>query len=30
MTLSGRLEDGTTIGPFDLTQGSQGELTRCL
>jgi hypothetical protein len=30
MTLSARLEDGTMIGPFDLIQGSQGELTRCL
>lgn len=30
MTLSVRLEDGTTIGPFSLTLGSQGQLTRCL
>lgn len=30
MTLSGRLEDGTTIGPFTLTRGAQGELMRCL
>jgi len=30
MTLSGRLEDGTTLGPFTLTRGSQGELMRCL
>ena len=30
MTLSGRLEDGTVIGPFSLIQGSPGELTRCL
>ena len=30
MTLSGRLEDGTTLGPFSLTRGSQGELMRCL
>lgn len=30
MTLSGRLEDGTVIGPFTLTQGAEGQLTRCL
>nr|MBA3729591.1 hypothetical protein [Sphingomonas sp.] len=30
MTLSGRLEDGTILGPFTLTRGSQGELVRCL
>lgn len=30
MTLSGRLEDGTNLGPFSLTLGSQGELVRCL
>ena len=30
MTLGGRLEDGTTLGPFTLTRGSQGELMRCL
>jgi hypothetical protein len=30
MTLSGRLEDGTVLGPFTLTRGSQGELLRCL
>ena len=30
MTLSGRLEDGTLLGPFTLTRGSQGELLRCL
>ena len=30
MTLSARLEDGTTIGPFNLVHGSQGELMRCL
>jgi len=30
MTLNGRLEDGTTLGPFTLTRGSQGELMRCL
>ena len=30
MTLSGRLEDGTTIGPFSLVRGSQGQLMRCL
>ncbi len=30
MTLSARLEDGTTIGPFTLTRGAPGELLRCL
>ena len=30
MTFSGRLEDGTVIGPFNLTLGSTGELMRCL
>ena len=30
MTFSGRLEDGTILGPFTLTRGSQGELLRCL
>ena len=30
MTFAGKLEDGTVIGPFSLTLGSQGELTRCL
>ena len=30
MTLSARLEDGTTLGPYSLTLGSQGELVRCL
>lgn len=30
MTLSARVEDGSTIGPFNLTLGSQGQLTRCL
>ena len=30
MTLSGRLEDGTILGPFSLTRGSRGELMRCL
>ena len=30
MTLNGRLEDGTILGPFDLTLGSPGQLTRCL
>lgn len=30
MTFSGRLEDGTVLGPFTLTLGSQGELLRCL
>ena len=30
MTLGVRLEDGTTIGPYTLTRGAQGELMRCL
>ena len=30
MTLSGKLEDGTVLGPFTLTQGEEGQLTRCL
>jgi hypothetical protein len=30
MTLSAKLEDGTTIGPFSLVRGAQGQLTRCL
>ena len=30
MTFSGRLEDGTVMGPFSLTLGSKGELLRCL
>ena len=30
MTLNGRLEDGTILGPFELTLGSPGQLTRCL
>lgn len=30
MTLTGRLEDGTILGPFTLTRGSPGELMRCL
>jgi hypothetical protein len=30
MTLSVRLEDGSTLGPFTLTRGAQGQLTRCL
>lgn len=30
MTLSGRLEDGTVLGPFTLTQGAEGQLNRCL
>ena len=30
MTLTGRLEDGTILGPFSLTRGSAGELMRCL
>jgi hypothetical protein len=30
MTFAGKLEDGTVIGPFSLTLGSKGELTRCL
>ena len=30
MTLSVRLEDGTALGPFTLTQGAEGQLQRCL
>jgi hypothetical protein len=30
MTLSVRLEDGSTVGPFTLVRGAPGELTRCL
>ncbi len=30
MTLGAQLEDGTTIGPFSLDRGAQGQLTRCL
>ena len=30
MALSVRLEDGTAIGPFTLTRGLPGQLTRCL
>ena len=30
MTLGVQLEDGTTIGPFSLDRGAQGQLTRCL
>jgi hypothetical protein len=30
MTLGVQLEDGTTLGPFELTRGAQGSLTRCL
>lgn len=30
MTLSVRLEDGTALGPFTLTRGQPGQLTRCL
>ena len=30
MTLSVRLEDGTSLGPFRLTRGAQPQLTRCL
>ena len=30
MTLSAQLEDGTTLGPYSLTLGSEGELMRCL
>lgn len=30
MTLSVRLEDGSTLGPFTLTRGAPGQLTRCL
>lgn len=30
MTLHVALEDGTTLGPFTLTEGSPPQLTRCL
>ena len=30
MNLSVRLEDGSTLGPFNLTRGATGQLTRCL
>ena len=30
MNLSVRLEDGSTLGPFTLTRGAPGQLTRCL
>ena len=30
MTLGVVLEDGTALGPYDLTRGAQGSLTRCL
>ena len=30
MTLSVALEDGTTLGPFTLTEGAPPQLTRCL
>ena len=30
MTLGIVLEDGTTMGPFSLDRGAQGQLTRCL
>jgi hypothetical protein len=30
MTLGVQLEDGTALGPYDLTRGAQGSLTRCL
>ena len=30
MTLSVRLEDGTSLGPFTLTRGAQGQINRCL
>ena len=30
MTLGVVLEDGTTLGPFSLDRGAQGQLTRCL
>ena len=30
MTLGVVLEDGTTMGPFSLDRGAQGQLTRCL
>ena len=30
MQLTVRLEDGTIVGPFTLTEGAPGQLTRCL
>lgn len=30
MSLSVRLEDGSTLGPFTLARGAPGQLTRCL
>jgi len=30
MSLNVRLEDGTSLGPFTLTQGAQPQITRCL
>ena len=30
MTLETRLEDGTVLGPFELTRGAPPQLTRCL
>ena len=30
MTLNVALEDGTLLGPFNLTQGAPPQLTRCL
>ena len=30
MTLKVELDDGTTVGPFTLTQGAPPQLTRCL
>jgi hypothetical protein len=30
MTLHVTLEDGTNVGPFNLTEGAQPQLTRCL
>ena len=30
MTLSVRLEDGTLVGPFALTQNQPGQINRCL
>ena len=30
MNLTVRLEDGATLGPFTLTRGAPGQLTRCL
>jgi hypothetical protein len=30
MTLNVALEDGTSLGPFTLTQGAPPQITRCL